>query len=221
LVIFFSVWLTSCFEVNEKLYVGAKGNGSYSIRLDFNASRAMLTSIQNDLQKYQQPYENLPLEKITQAFRKKAFAIQQIDGISNVRYEQDGYAWELSFDFSHPKALNCAIAELETGMRNSCWQTYYVIEKKSLQKKNIFYLHSLFENIHQYTFEDNASLQRTLNDIIAQAHYTISITTEKRIKKIDHPEFQKISPTTLQLTRKINALHEPTLRWDVKVSLKR
>jgi hypothetical protein len=211
--------LTACFEVKEKIYFKEKGNGEYSLWIDFNKSANQIDSAQKDLITHQKPFAQLPLEKIQKAFEQKVLVLQKIQGIENVKFMQEKYAWGLSFGFQHTKALNQALAELEFGGVNGYWQPYYKVEKKKIIKSNAFYLQMLFQDLNPIAFSEKPAMQALLNQIMSESNYLLVIQTDRVIKEFDNPTFQLEKPKNLTLKRNVNSIVSDTLKWDVSMKL--
>lgn len=109
LILMFSLLLTSCFEITEKIKHHVDQSGEYTLIVDFSKSWFKMKSaiFLEEVDGVKIPNEQEIAEKL-HGFKTSASAI---DGISNVRTSAnfDDYIFVVKLDYNNLKALNLAL----------------------------------------------------------------------------------------------------------------
>ncbi len=96
----FSILLSSCVNVNEKIYIKNDGSGSYQLDMDMNGIIEMMQSM-DELQG-----DSLQDAMVEQAKEKSEYA--DIPGITNAKnsYDKSSNVFSTTYEFSNLSALN-------------------------------------------------------------------------------------------------------------------
>ncbi len=105
ILVLLSVVITpSCLEMVEEISLEKNGSGNYSMAVDMSQMMEMLSGLMGDTD-----------DPTTDAFAQMDSAIQetvkklrQIEGISNVSHQSEGYRFSVNYSFSSVEALNQA-----------------------------------------------------------------------------------------------------------------
>ncbi len=115
---------SSCFDLQENLFLKKDGSGSFSFIIEMSQFKPMMSMFEdigstldvngkkNDKQR--KNVKKSPDEKLTSTFELTKSKLLNTDGISNVKIIEDttNFSFGISFNFKHMKALNEAMNKL-------------------------------------------------------------------------------------------------------------
>jgi hypothetical protein len=175
---------TACFEIREKITIDKEGAGTYSMIMDFSASKKMfqmMLDLSNTKEGNAVGLEDNPLNGLDTAFTELSIELNQISGISNavgIKNEEE-FLFGIELNYTDIDALNLALNKLDEGNTNPESEPYYIYDKKGrLEKTATFNLQNLTnemvpKNDGSGNNDMNAQLQTLYNDVT----YTMIIQT--------------------------------------------
>lgn len=122
--------LSSCLEISETLIIHEDRSGQMRMRIEPEGDLGGFGALLGLTGEFM-----APLEK---EFRKNALLLEDVDGISQVRFSglESGNRLELEFGFESPKALNRAFYRL-AGVKGPRIISYIRVNRCGLKRKNI------------------------------------------------------------------------------------
>ena len=207
--------LSSCFELQEELYLHKEGWGSYKLLADFSKDKEMLQAMfeKTDSSEHN-PFgnKNSSFEELFEAWNLGAEKLNEIKGISNAKQVVDNkqFIVGIQFDFQDMSALNLALTLRDGGEFNPDFELPYSYHKGKLTKNNVFIFKKLLKYLHDSNQADD-SFNVEKKAIFAQILYKTTIVTSGKIKKCSSYHF-----TQSENEREVEATFYLKDIWDGK-----
>jgi hypothetical protein len=101
------LFLSSCFDLREKIYLKKDGSGTFSFTIDLAQSKLFLDMAK----KFSDSDQASPTANLNSSFDKSKEELEAIKGITNVRpiSDEKNYIFGIQFDFANISALNLAL----------------------------------------------------------------------------------------------------------------
>jgi hypothetical protein len=188
--------LTSCFEIKEALNINKDGSGTYSMVMDFSASKNLFQMLvdmtENSNEANISGIDGNPLSGLDSAFSDLSDQLNTIKGISNakgIRDEKD-FKFGISLSFSDVEALNKALSQMDASGEVVTYRKYYTFSKGRIDKANLFNLRNLTDEImpKDEVGSMEKEFQETLSMLYEEVNYQISIETDGKIRKFTNQE---------------------------------
>jgi hypothetical protein len=228
LVLAGSFLLSSCFEIREEVTINSDESGNYKLLLDFSQNRQMLKLI-TDMAENEEtnPFgsEGNPFYQVDSLFSSGSSQLNAISGIRNSLSIKDdiNFVYGLSFDFQSIRALNTAIAEMQSaGQGGDSYKEYYRFDKKTLIKTSVFNLTKLTQGIKPdaNAEERGEDINRQLQEMYESITYKHVVRSEK-IKNYSN-ELAQINgdKNMLILTRSLRDIQRGDARISNEIKIK-
>ncbi|MDW7695313.1 hypothetical protein R9C00_28005 [Flammeovirgaceae bacterium SG7u.111] len=186
---------TSCFEIKESIFIKKDGSGSYSMVMDFSASKQMfnmMLQLADSEEGKEAGLGDNPAEGLDSAFIELATELNAITGISNAKGVQDkeNFTYGIKMSFENVDALNMALSQMDAGGESVQYKPYYDYTKGNLEKANIFNLKNLTDEIIPENEDDDQSkdVSAQLSTFYETVTYQMIIKTDGKIKRFSNNE---------------------------------
>ena len=175
---------TACFEIREKITINKAGEGTYSMVMDFSASKnmfQMMIDLANTKEGSAVGLDQNPLNGLDSAFTALSEELNLIRGISDARgiKNEENFLFGIELKYDDIDALNLALNKLDQGKNNPEGKPYYIYDRKGrLEKTASFNLQNLTnEMIPKDNGESNNELNAQLQALYNDVTYTMIIQT--------------------------------------------
>ncbi|WP_130734782.1 hypothetical protein [Flavobacterium sp. J27] len=173
-IIFLSwcLFLTSCFEITERIKQNSNESGTYSLKVDFSKSwiRTRSAIWLEEVDGVSIPSEEDIKNKLAD-FREQA---AKIEGVSNITssYDFKSYIFTFTFQYENLVALNAVLNSMNT--ENP--MTHFSFSKEKF-----------FQRFASYPIPKNLVNKEDKKEDLEDAHITTIYTFDKEIAKISNP----------------------------------
>lgn len=176
---------SACFEIREQITIDKDGKGTYSMVMDFSASKKMfqmMMDLANTKEGNAVGLEENPLNGLDSAFTALSSELNLIRGISDakgIKNEQD-FLFGIELKYEDIDALNLALNKLDEGNTNPEGKPYYIYDRKGrLEKTASFNLQNLTnEMVPKNDASSNTELDAQLQALYDDVTYTMIVKTE-------------------------------------------
>jgi hypothetical protein len=100
---------TSCFNIEEEIYLNRDGSGRYAISVDMSAMMEMMSAFMSQ----EESGETDMFGSLDSTLEAQASALRGMAGISNVSHSREEARFKLLFDFRDVSTLNRALQETQ------------------------------------------------------------------------------------------------------------
>jgi len=183
------LFLTSCIELEETVYLKKNGSGTYTVSLNLSQLRWFLN--QSDPSSENKVENNF--SKLHQSLDSLKYVLTSFagEGIDNLHLIEDTvqYIFGISFDFNNVDALNHAMANMQrmaklTSESNQAYVFQYT--KKIFQRFEVPSL--LLESITSKLSKDNSDSSGVSLLFLNNITYTSAYRFDRKIKKIENTD---------------------------------
>lgn len=195
----FSISLSSCFDLKEKVYLKKDGSGTFSFTIDMSQSKLFL-----DMAKRLSDDQNSsPTRKVHSSFDESKETLEKIKGITNVQsiMDEQNYVFGFKFDFANVNALNEAIAKTIGKDKNNKDYVQYRYNKGVFERLEDNILKSKIEGEVKKNEKAEAF---SASNIFHDVRYITEFTFESKVKNVDQEKAQiSADGKTVTLTQMI------------------
>ena len=223
LFLFLCVFLCSCLEIKEDIYITKHGNGKYKIAFDFsdnanslNVLKARYESANDSLIRAGYPTDSLyisPFLGIDSLFSIQEKKISKVKGISNINKNLDSltHIYEISFEYSTIEALNNVLHANTSGELS--WK------KGELSRPLGFWLNRTLKSVLRA--ENNLEQTKFLMRFYNRMNFQTSLHVPKKIKKYDNNMYLTSSNnTTLTCKLRLSEILDDIIDYSLTVKYK-
>ncbi|OHX68081.1 hypothetical protein NH26_17885 [Flammeovirga pacifica] len=205
------LFLTGCFELQEKLEITESGKGDYSFTFDFSQSQDLFNIISTYKdKKNRRVFEPKKFEKPLHLLSKE---LNSLPGVYNCKTLLDSTRWRLGirFAFVDINALNSALSKINLSKEEDVF--IKLKRKKADWIQNINWMNIITSNLPSSEKSKSVMLEQ-----IDSASYVYHWNLNRAIKTVKSYEIERMGSSELVFKGKIPSIDkaEYITQWNVK-----
>jgi hypothetical protein len=174
--------LSSCFELEEEIYLKKNGSGTYQFRVDMSELKTMIEAMGDKKSEGEEAEDDGDMmSQSKEGMEKTTKELNEMEGISNARNigNEEEYIFGFAFDFESVEALNNATHSRDKNKKHE--GDYYSFSKGVFKKLAFGGMDELTGSMGKGEQDSEQVAQ-----MLSQVDYSFTLRTEGKIKKFSN-----------------------------------
>lgn len=208
--------LSSCFEIEEEIFLRKNGSGTYQFTVDMSQLKTMLEAMKDKkTDEKEGSKQDDMMSQSKEGMGKAAIELNEMEGISNAKSigNKEDFIFGFTFDFANVEALNEATRSRDKNKKHE--GDYYSFSKGVFKKMTFGGIDELGRSIGKDEQESEQAAQ-----MLAEVSYTFRLKTEGKIKKFSNKKASLKSKKELIFEASFKDIMEKKVKIENEIKIK-